>query len=311
MSKISLFPKLTEKLMGQIGYESQGFSLYYRDDNVEYPLETTEISDHSVRYTVEDERGFWNPDDYGFIIRNEYTFQSIKCLFGEDGIAGKNASIGVAVTWSSPDSKQRGAIPVGEFKANSHSKTMKLSYRFDKAELRGVISFSTVLYIKKSCKLSDNELHLANKEGTLLGELDKFEIIIDGNGSMFPIYEVEEPRRPLWYVNCDWEDPKEDKFIDKVSIFINKKHKNYQYLDRTANTYDDQLMIEVISGALSVIIYKLKEDKLMWDDIRLGEDIEEGSVAEAVNYFIDTLGWDISSPENLSMSIHSYFDKGM
>ena len=50
--------------------------------------------------------------------------------------------------------------------------------------------------------------------GTILGVLDETKVIIDGNGSLFPIHMVSNLTEPLWWVQCNWEDPTQDSFTD-------------------------------------------------------------------------------------------------
>mgnify|MGYP000754980168 FL=1 len=123
------------------------------------------------------------------------------------------------------------------------------------------------------------------------------------------MYEIHEPGQPLWYVKCDWIDPTYDLFSDSVSIYINTAHKNYKYLDKTKRTFDEQLLKEIMASALGVIITKLKEQENYWDATTSGEDLQNGSVSEAIHYFIDTLEWDVSGPEAMSLSIRKFFDQ--
>jgi len=66
-----------------------------------------------------------------------------------------------------------------------------------------------------------------------------------------------------------------------------------------------------MASALGVIITKLKEQENYWDVTTIGEDLQSGSVSEAINYFINTLEWDVSGPESLSLSIRKFFDQRM
>ena len=63
------------------------------------------------------------------------------------------------------------------------------------------------------------------------------------------------------------------------------------------------------ANTLGVIITKLKEQENYWDATTSGEDLQNGSVSEAIHYFIDTLEWDVSGPEAMSLSIRKFFDQ--
>ena len=41
----------------------------------------------------------------------------------------------------------------------------------------------------------------------------------------------------------------------------------------------------------------------------MGTDLQRGSVSEAVNYFINTLEWDVTELEVMSLSIRKFFDQ--
>ena len=135
---------------------------------------------------------------------------------------------------------------------------------------------------------------------------NKITVRLDGIGSEFPIYEINNPTLTLWYIECNWKDPTYDQFIECISIYFNKGHKNYKFLEK-----DNQLLNEIMASALFLLITKLKSQEDYWDATMEGYDLLEGSVSAAVNYFIKTLGWKVDSPEALSISIRDFFDKRM
>lgn len=311
-NSLSSFPVLTDDLRKQINfYVGQNYIFSYMEKGTLHELFAEEVSEGSKVHKIYDQSGHWNPDDFDFNIYRSFRLEKTRCLFGPKGIACFNARIGVAIVWKSADSKQRGAIPIGEISSQNDSVELELKYNFERAKLRGKIELTTVLYIKKIGTPYSSEQHLANTYGCLLGELDKYIILLDGTGSEFPIYEVQEPGNPLWHVYCDWEDPALDQFTEVVEIVINSAHPNYYRLVSTEKNYDPQLMIEVIAGALSTIILKLKDDKGYWQDTVQGNSLEKGSVSQAVYYFINTLGWDVSTPEALAISIRKYIEQRM
>ncbi len=307
-----LFPSLTDEYLKRIRFQSKTTEFYYTTkDDEEFEL-TDELIDQSTSiYKLKDNMGRWTQDDYNFGFRRKYLLRTFQCLFGPEGIACRNAKIGMAIVWTSLDSKQRGVFPVGEFGAEDIMMQKEADIVFQKAQLRGSVNFSTILYLSSAGIPDHDELHLANTQGYVLGELERFTIQLDGNGSIFPVYTEPEEGQPLWYVKCDWNDPLSDAFKDTVSIHINTAHKNYKYLDRTQKTYDNQLLIEVMSSALLVIIEKLRKDEESWEEITSGENLEHGSVGEVIYYFKSTHNWDLSSPDSVSLSIRKFFDQRM
>ena len=307
-----LFPSLTEEYLKRIRFQSKTTEFYYTNkDDEEYEL-TEELVDQSTSvYKLRDTLGVWTQDDYNFGFRKKYLLRTFQCLFGPEGVACRNAKLGLAVVWTSLDSKQRGVFEVGQFGADDMQMQDEADILFQKAQLRGAVNFSTILYIASAGIPDDDERHLANTPGYVLGEFEHFTVQLDGNGSVFPVYEVREEGQPLWYVKCDWIDPLSDPFKETVSININTAHKNYRFLDRNQKTYDNQLLIEVMSSALSIIIEKLRTDEAAWEDITSGDNLEHGSVGEVIYYFKTTHNWDLSSPESVSLSIRKFFDQRM
>lgn len=309
---LNLFPTLTDELFDKIRFETTPYEFSYQLNEEEFYLSDEAIEGSNLFFKIIDEKGIWNPDENNLILRKSYKLRTYSCLFGPDGIACRGAEIGLAIMWTSQSSKQRGIIEIGSIsKSQKEEASFQVEYNFGEALLRGSIEFSTIFYLKKSGNPTLAEEHLANDEGYILGELDKTVIMIDGNGSMFPIYEVNEPSQPLWYVKCDWEDPAFDMFSECVSININTAHRCFKkYLDRNKKTFNDQLLKEVMAGALMVIIMKMKESAY-WVQTVEGTGYQIGSVCEAVNYFVSVLEWNTSSPEHLSISIRKFLDARM
>lgn len=310
-TNISLFPMLNEELLEKVQFVLSLYDFYYIRDEREYPLIAEAMEESSILHKLVDREGIWTPDEYNLCLRRTYYLKSCQDLFGENGIACSNAILGIALVWTSADSKQRGVIQVGEIKKMSKDIIFHLDYEFLTSQLRGSVEFTTILYIKNVGTPSCDESHLANEYGCVLGEIDKFIIKVDGTGSMFPIYEVNEIGEPLWNIKCDWDDPTYEQFSECVSININTAHKNYKYLDKTKKTFNEALIKEIIANALCIIITKLKEQENYWNVTINGEDLQSGSVSEAVYYFVSTLEWDIETPEKMSLSIRKYFDQRM
>lgn len=309
---ILLFPSLSKELIARIRFQKSKFSFFYTDrDGEEYELVDEPAEATSSLYCIKDENGKWTQDDYNLCFRRKYCLRTFQCLFGETGIACKNAKLGLAIQWTSKDSRQRGVVRIGEFGIEDQILESEAEKCFSKAQLRGEVNFSTILYISKAGMPLDNEKHLANKNGYVLGELDSYTIKLDGTSSTFPIYERAEPGQPLWYVKCDWDDPTVDSFSDCVSINLNTVHKNYPYIDRSQKSYNSQLLVEIMASAITLIVEKLRSESVFWEQITQGDNLEQGSVGQAIYYFQETLEWDLSSPEMVSLCARKFFDQRM
>lgn len=309
---ILLFPSLNDELRSRIRFQKSAFSFYYSDDNEdEYELKDEPVEAMSSVMAIRDENGVWTQDEYNFGFRRRYLLRTFDVLFGESGIACKDARLGLAVVWTSSDSKQRGVIPAGTFCLKDNVFEAFAEFTFGKAQLRGEVNFTTILYIADPGSPKENEHHLADRNGYVLGELDNYTVRLDGSGSTFPVFEVNEPGQPLWYVRCDWIDPTTDMFSESVSVNINTAHKNYKYIDRTQNTFDSQLLTEIMASAISIIIEKVRLQSAYWDQVLTNDSLETGSVGQAIYYFTDALEWDLSTPESVSLCARKFFDQRM
>lgn len=309
---ILLFPFLNEELQKKIRFQKSSFNFYYKNKkNEEHELNGEPVEAQSSIYCIKDEEGIWTQDDYNFCFRRHYCLRTFQCLFGAAGIACKSARLGLAIVWTSTDSKQRGVIPVSTFGYSDVIMEKVAEKEFEVAQLRGEVVFSTILYIADAGTPDFDELHLANTKGYVLGKLEDYTIKLDGNGSIFPVFEVSEPGQPLWYVRCDWIDPTADLFADCISINFNTAHKNYRYINKNEKVFDPQLLSEIMASAISIIVEKVRFQSAYWDQIMENDSLEQGSVGQALYYFMETLEWDLSTPESVSLSVRKFFDQRM
>ncbi len=303
-NSISLYPRL------HAGLASTMFTLSvpafsYTKDGEEHALN---LETEMTPFGISDPKGYWCADDYDLILTWNITCGYTKILFDHSStcsIACHDAKIGIALQWCSKDSKQRGSIPIGIIEARDNGKEFNFKHSFDKAMLRGDVDFSFVLYLKESGHPDENERHFANTPGTIIGEMEPFSLQLDGNGSFFSIYEASKPGEPLWSVEYDIDDPSTDSFSEMINITINNAHRNYQFLDRDNKKFDQQLFIEVMSNAMITIIETIRQQDENFDCL---EDPTEGSVAQAVKYFRDVLGWNLSTPLTLNQSVRKYME---
>ena len=299
---LSPFPVLNDKRIEKLCYRTTEYSFFYNKENKKVTIEKkkNDLNDscYILRATEGDD---WNHDDYELRLVRSIKLSNLETLFGCSGIACSTASIGIAILWTSSDSRQRGVIQVGEFTKKDDDKEFDIEYVFEKGTLRGSIFLKTIFFIKSVGRPLSNETFLANTYGCILGELDTIEVILDGNGSVFPIMNEENGSGPLWRIICDWIDPTEDKFDDCVRIMLNTQHKFYRLIEEeNGNT----LLIEIIANAMTILISKLQNSSF-WNNAVSGTGFSAGSICDAVNYFVNTLEWDPSTPEKLSETIRT------
>ncbi|WP_019680663.1 hypothetical protein [Ruminococcus flavefaciens] len=317
MSEIlNLYPTLTESGVNKAGISIQQIKLSYRDDNDYFPINIEIENGNEKKYiaVLKDERVKWSAETHNLIIHKAGTIKHPDTLFGSNGIAPHDSVIGVAAIWSSKKSDLHGTIQYGEFSLTSAPYSFDCNYTFERSILRGSLKYKLVLYLKYNGNPYPEEMHLANQTGTILGVLEEFELYVDGNGSIFPIKEVNNEGKPLWWVDFDiTADIFEDLFDDEhVVVCLNRAHPCFPDLSIEESYKNSPLFREVISSALYIIVMSVKElADNEWDNVITGNNLEPGTIAEATFYFINKLGWDVSSPTALAKSIHKYFDENL
>lgn len=317
MSEIlNLYPVLNETGIKKAGIDVLPTEISYRDDNDYYPLNIEIENGNAEKYiaVLKDERCVWYPETHNLIIHKSGTITHPDTLFGANGLVSHDSEIGIAAIWSSKKSDLHGTLQYGSFLLTSKPYSFDRNYTFDRNTLRGSLKYQLVLYLKKVGTFYSDEKHLANQTGTVLGVLEECEIYIDGSGSIFPITTVNAPDKPLWWVNFDnTADPFEDLFeAEHVEICLNRAHPCFNDLNIEESLKKSPLFLEVISSALYIIVMSVKElADTDWNEVVSGTDLTSGTIAEAINYFINKLGWDVSDPAALAKSIHNYFDENL
>jgi len=308
---LDAFPKMTKLLYSKTGYTTGGFKFGYHYKGETRGLKAEAAITSTSKCTVlqlNDQAAQWNPDENNLFVEYNCSFGTPKFLFGERGLASLNSSvIGVALIWQDPDANQRGVQPIGEIHSDL-DKTCNISGKvyFREKQLKGTLVLQTVLYLKKRGNPNRWEGHLASLEGTLFGIVDETRIVIDGNGSIFPIHEVKSPNEPLWWIKCDWEDPRTDRFTDEnICLNFNTSHKDYPSLNINEGLKNSPLMIEILCSALQIIVTKVLNDDAARIDTIQGSNLEEGSISSMVHYFLNTFGINYSkdNPETVAIEV--------
>lgn len=308
---ISFYPDIDEKLINKLGVETEDFVFsYVKNKNV--TMETVYPDESRMKNLIffEDPNYEWEPDYYNLNLKQTLRINNPGFLFGLKGVAPKDATLAVGVIWTCKAVNLRGAKEVITFKADSLSPlNCEIKLDFDKGTLKKELQIETVIYVKKSGNLENGEEILGNSPGINLGAISDTSIVIEGNGSVFPIVEVTEPEMPLWWVYCSWTDPQEETFEEEnVKLCINKAHSNYPLIYNGKSVKDSPLFIEIMGSALQTIIHKVERSEY-WNNIIQNYNNSPGSIGEAVYYFMTAFDWDFSSPELLNRTIRQYLEE--
>lgn len=311
----SSYPVLDSSHYAAIGYVSERPEFSYTENFEEFPLSFEIATENATNCTgkINDPRCSWNAETHDLKVSKICRVTSAYCLFGDGGVAATDATLGLALSWISTKSDERGVIPFGEITRSDSSATYCASCRFDRGKLRGSLQIQVIIYLKDPGHPNKSEMYFAQKVGTVLGVLDQIEAFIDGNGSVFPVVVIDAPGQPLWHVYYnDLADPMQDRFdSENVEIRLNKAHPCFESLKIEKSMKESPLFLEVLSAALVVIVASAKESLGQdWNNVLIGEGFTSGSIAEAIYYFISKLEWDVSSPASLSDSIKKFLENG-
>lgn len=280
----------------------------YETDGEKIQLELSYENDKVIVLT--DKYAIWNPEEHDLKVSTSIYFsnKNSELIWGEKGVVPKETVLGIAIRWFSPEFKQRGVFKVDEINRFEREKNININLDFLKNTFRGRIDLSIIVYIKEIKEIKEEEKNLSNTVGFILAELKEYTLIIEGDNSDFPIRYFEEPNFPLWTVECRWEDPTIDAFIDNVEILINRAHPMYKLLNSKRKIYL-YLVEEIIASAYQIIVEKLKSQEDYWKDICNGNNLEEGSVGAAIYYLLNSGGIVVDMPENFSLSLRRELDE--
>ena len=301
---IQLYRSLNDKILERIGFQEDLVSFYHLTDEGEereFTLAEEEDSKPNV-FLMNDKEGIWDPNTHNLTLRQTVSIENPLFLFGNSGVAAKDSRLGIALSWQSRTSARRGIKPILSFDGSTPAPlNAELEISFAPNLLRGSVEIDTVIFLQRPGEEAGPGY--ATKPGTILGTLDTKTLFIDGEGSEFPIVEVEDPSKPLWWVECNWTDPLTEPFSQEyVRIYLNLKHRFNKELNIKKGIGQSPLLLEILSSSFQIIIERLKlgDD---WTDIMSGQNFEKGSIGEAIYYFVNTFNWDVTSPEKLAGSI--------
>lgn len=324
---ISTYPSLSDRIMQQnkISIDENSYKLNFSYDDIEdeetkhYQLD--ENSTNALFYSLYDSRGVWTPDTHNLRVSGSFIITNPIGLYGGRGVAPVNSIIGLAIRWCSSASKKRGVNIIGNINKSAEKQEIPFCIIFDKAELRGAVTFCYEFFINSSVTVSNEEQHLANIKGTVIGENQICILDIDAKEQNFPIELFEDKDAPLWKLSVSDNDPRYVPWgAEAVKILLNKAHKDYKYINQDVkNKFSPVLLREILASAVSLYINTLqgiakemnpgcKNLQEFLNDADTA-DWEPGCVAEVVKGFQnEPMNFNLTSSIETSISVHKYFD---
>jgi hypothetical protein len=258
----------------------------------------------------------WNPAEHSLDVRCMIdSAKLLEAIYGSDGVARPDAEVALALEWASADSCWRALGSIHGLQNTEGSSDVLLDIELEPGSVRGSGFLSVQAFLARSSM--DFIPGLAHQPGARLGALaPSIEIVIDGDGSLFPV--LEEPlgaERPLWELRTCWSDPQDEPFSSEyVALVLNSNHPHFEQLrDRRAlNIEQSPLMRQVFAAWLVLVISQVKEDMGPQFEIFLSAPyVHEGvaSIADAVRSFIKLGDLNIGSVSELFISVQCWLDR--
>ena len=297
---IIFYPTLDKTLVDKMAFKMLEFAARYSDNKGSYELSLKEDNDGiSNVINIVDETGKWSLDQHNLEISGTIVIKNTAVLFGNEGLVGEDATLGVSLVWKSRPSNIRGAECIGKLNKSTGEVVIDFSKAFEASILRGYVNLTVELFVIDAGG-KDNRL----KTGLTLGAMYDALVMLEGTGSNFAVFEKSAPGEPLWTVDCDWDDPEYSQFSECVKVTINTAHPAW-----TLASEDDvrkELLKEIMASSMQIVIAEVGHDQLA-----TGDDYEPGSVCDAVSYFVNRAGLNMESNATIAKSIRAYLDKSM
>lgn len=298
------FPILNNTLKEKIGMNFYKRQFTYIINNEKRKLNLTPINEYENICYLDDEYGTWKPSIHDLDLEGKIEIKDKNALFEEiNGIAEKTSTLGLAIMWYSKKSKQSKSEYLADIRYEEQKQNLKCEFKihFPKGLLASELKFKVIIYLKNSKNKSSI---YAQNSGTILGEFDEHYVMLEGNGSKFPIQIVEDEEMPLWDVSFYYNDIYEDLFDeDHVCLYLNKAHKDYKYIEMTEKNLLSPLMREILANFFLLFIQDVKDKGINIEEICNQECLGEQTLAQAVKYWVKALKIDYSTTMNLSKSI--------
>ncbi|BAC15294.1 hypothetical protein [Oceanobacillus iheyensis HTE831] len=304
-----LVQRLDDKLFKQLGYSYVEKEFYYYFESEKVLLENSqdefndEINKQEFLFSGDPQ---WNPEIHHLMMDYTIVLNNPMFLFGAEGLTHEQNNLGLAIVLKSRDSSYTKVKKIGSIQREEEQQSFSINLDFEPASLRGTIEFNIVIYLEKAIDRSN--LLQINEEGAILGELERFYVHLDGDGAEFPMQEFEDKDGPLWKTSIYVDDPFMDLFtLDHFCLHINKAHKRYREINPGYKVSFNRLLIEIISSAFEQLIYYLKYELNMLNDI-LTKESDSGTIASVIKYYFDTYEWDSSNIDQLSAMVRESFE---
>lgn len=301
MKNIPLYKYLDEKAI--TSFIKISYRYLYKHNDEEIELEITEKNGDTICLQSND--GMWDSIDKGLVIETTVSLKDIHKLFNEN-IAYNDSILSLVLLVYSNESKMKKTFEILELTSATNDEQVCKTFSIPSHKITGVLTIQGIVILKRA-SLNANKNFINNTSGAILSKLEYTNIMLSGNGSLFPIFNVSKPNEPLWSFYMEINDPEYDMFLDKVRVELNTSHKDYKFIDVTQNdTYCDRLVLEILHNCIFQFLCTLKCEGLLK---QIDDDFLDGSIMQAAKYLVKTHDIRVDSIESIADSLNRFFDK--
>lgn len=306
-NQISLYRKMSEKMSKEVDISISLPELTYTENDETRIVSIEENFEGIIKINEHD--AMWSPDQHELNITQNFEFKNPAILFGKQGVTMPKNKIGLGVHMHSRTSNFQKTISVGSISNSSTPINIKFNYFVPISKLRGNLVLDFFLYLKENI---DHCLQHASTVGMILseGDISNLEIIIDGEGSIFPMSEFSDKNGPLWKIEKNWIEANLDTFdSSNVNLSLNVSHPLFKTIKTGKQTASRAMMGDIMVQAMALIIQQvIIIEKNEPEDF---SDALPNSILSAVDYWISTFELDTSSLFAIINTLKEYWDRKM
>ena len=307
MEKMLFYPTITSDMIDSCGISVDKYNFTYTYQDKHYGLQQKGTA--TIKLT--DPLDIWKVESEGLTIDKTVRIAYPDMLKGKEGIACKEAELGICIIWTNKKLTQTGIIhPLSDI-TTPQGRTCKFNYTFDAGRISGDLELSLAVYIKKKAhNLAEDETDLINETGVTVGEIERVVLDFSNIYMEFPIEEFKSETEPLWWVEfSEWEDPKTiDLFTkDSLCLYLNPYYEacpapSTGEMGNSIKNFD--LMVDILAQTYLMIFQRLSDDDLKATRHNVG--LTNNSICSILHQFIEDCGEDElhwESPEKLLKSL--------
>lgn len=301
---IPLYRKIDYTMSELAGIEAGKPCFYYSNGDDLKEIETNSDFENVLMINKHDEE--WTPVEHNLIIKQIYSIANPSVLFGEQGVTMEANRLGLAVHLHSKSSSVQKTFSFGSFSHALGRAEFLFEYTFSPDSMRGIIDMDFFIFLQENF---ESKPYHADQVGMILSEetLYSLSIIVDGEGSAFPITEFSQKDGPLWLLEKNWADAVEDTFdSSNINIKLNISHPLFEQVKSGKTRASRTLRTDIMVQAMSMIIQQALI--IEGNSLEAGEDAVHNSILSVVNYWVLTFDVDTSSLFSISNSLRSKLD---